>query len=100
MKPTPKQRKQLMAEYEAIAMKYINIFCRKQDMTFEGWVGMVVGEVAVCNDFFFNSSDILLDIHYNSPKGEIIKWYNDNDNAPCDTINYYSYIKGLRVSDL
>lgn len=40
-----------------------------------------------------------LDLELDAPKGDIFKWYWDNVEND-KTINYYSYLKGLRVSDL
>jgi hypothetical protein len=35
--------RQLKADYEAICMEYIERFCKRQEMDFEGWVGNDVG---------------------------------------------------------
>ena len=90
----------LKNKYENICNKYISLFCIKQEMDFEGWIGDDIGGIAYCNDFFFNFSDIVLDINTNQPKGKIIDWYYDNLESTDNSINYYSYIKGLRVKEL
>ena len=97
---------QLKKEYEVICNEYIEMFCKKQDMIFYGWVGDAIGEVACIGDYFFNFSDITLDINTKQKKDFIFDWYNDNlDKAliiGCDYkfINYASYIKGLRLKDI
>lgn len=91
---------ELKKQYEIICNQYVSIFCKKQDMQFDGWVGNFVGEIAYCNDLFFSFHDIVLDINTNQKKGFIIDWYYDNLEKPEKHINYYSYIKGLRVSEL
>lgn len=92
--------KQLKQKYEEVCNEYVKRFCKKQGIEFDGWVANIVGEVAYCNDFYFNFQDIVLDVNSKQPKGLIIDWYYDSiDNHP-KAINYYSYIKGLRFSDL
>lgn len=86
-------------KYEAACNELVEEFCIKQDMCFEGWVGNNIGKIAVCNDFYFNISDIALDIKKNAPVGLIIDWYYDNVEQE-KTINYNSYIMGLRHKDL
>ena len=53
--------------------------------------------VLLCSDFNFTMHEIKLDIDTKQQVGTII-WYDDNmiDNH----ISYYSYIKGLRISEL
>ena len=87
--------KDLKNQYELVCNEYVRLFCKKQEMEFYGWAAQVVGEVACCNDFYFNFSDIVLDVNTMQPKSAIIDWYyNDIE------INYYSYTKGLRVKDI
>ena len=69
-------------------------------MDFIGWVADIVGGIASCNDFYFNFQDIVWDINSKQPKGAIVDWYYDNLDIPKKSINYYSYTKGLRVSEL
>ena len=92
--------KQLKADYEAICMEYIERFCKRQEMDFEGWVGNDVGGIALIDDFFFGFSDIVYDVNTKQSKGLIIDWYNDNVDYPDKAINYYSFTKGLRVSEI
>lgn len=88
----------LQERYESICSEYIQEFCKKQEMDFEGWVGNTIGGIAVCNDFFFSYQDIVLDINSNQPKGLIVDWYYQNLETPEKSINYYSYTKGLRLA--
>lgn len=91
---------ELKKQYEFACNEYIKRFCKKQEMDFEGWVGDTIGSVAYCNDFYFNLQDIVLDINSKQPKGAIVTWYYENLETPENAINYYSYTKGLRVSDI
>lgn len=95
-----KSKNKLKERYEGICNEYISEFCEKQDFNFEGWVGDNVGEIALCNDFFFNFNDIVYDINTNQQKGLIIDWYYDNLDNIEKSINYFSYSKGLRISDM
>jgi hypothetical protein len=91
----------LESRYNKVCDDYILEFCLKQDLEFEGFVGNIVGGIAMCNDYFFNFSDIVWDINSNQPAETIINWHNDNMNTTADKqINYYSYTKGLRLKDL
>lgn len=99
-KPTQAVRlKELKKEYEKCCQEYVDIFCKKQDMAFEGWVGNEVGSVATCNDFFFNLSDIIHDLNSKQKKGVIVDWYYE-DTMLEGGISYYGYTKGIRASFL
>ena len=89
--------RQLKKQYEKSCVAYIEKFCDKQGMKWEGWVGDTVGGVAYCNDFFFNFLDIVLDINSGQKKGLIVDWYY---NEMTEGINYFTYTKGLMISDL
>lgn len=90
----------LKKQYEDACLNYVHKFCNRQDMDFEHWVGDEIGGVAACSDMFFNFSDIILDVNTQQGKGLIVDWYYeclDNENK---TINYRSWIMGLRFDDL
>jgi hypothetical protein len=91
-------KKYLSQLYEKVCMEYIDRFCKKQELDFEWWIGDRVGEIAGCGDFYFNFSDIMLDIDTDQPKGDIITWYYESLDYPDDAINYFSYTKGLRIA--
>ncbi len=97
---------ELQTQYENVCNEYIRRFCEKQEIDFDGWVGDEVGGIAsFIHQYFFNMSDIILDITTNQPVGFILDWQSDGvdynlfkDNT--EHINYNSYIMGLRYSDL
>ncbi len=97
--PTIKLNK-LKKQYLFVCNEYVIKFCNKQDMEFSGWVGDDVGGVALCNDFYFNFHDIVWDVNSKQPKGVIVDWYYQNLEVAEKSINYYSYTKGLRISEL
>jgi hypothetical protein len=92
-----KKIKELKKEYELICKKYIDIFCKKQDLDFNGWVADNIGGIAICGDFYFNFQDIVLDINSKQPKGLIIEWHYDKIDNEGRKINYFSYTKGVRL---
>ena len=105
MKTTPIAK--LKAQYEAICNEYVQKFANKQGLEFDkdAWVGGTVGGIVCLSDYFFDLADIVLDINTRQPKGLILKWQNDSieahmENPFTENINYYSYSKGLRYSDL
>ena len=91
---------ELKQQYELVCNAYVTKFCDKQEIEFEGWVADIPGGCACCNGFFFNFQDIVWDINSRQPKGAIVSWYYENLEIPEKSINYYSYTKGLRVSNL
>jgi hypothetical protein len=96
----------LKEKYETICMEWVQIFCKKQDLEFDGWVGNEVGGIAIfATQYFFNLSDIILDINTKQPKCLILRWQDDGVifNMFKETtkyINYKSYTMGLRYDQL
>jgi hypothetical protein len=97
---------ELQDHYENICNEYIRRFSKKQEIEFDGWVGNEVGDIAsfICQ-YFFNVSDIMLDLSTHQPVGLILDWQSEgvdynmfNDDK--QYINYKSYIMGLRYADL
>jgi len=97
---TTKKLEKLKKDYELVCHNYVAEFCKKQEMYFEGWVSDIIGQWALCDDFCFNFHDIVWDINSNQPKGAIVNWYYENLEGIANPINYFSYTKGLRVSDI
>lgn len=104
-----KKLKQKLAEYEKNCNAIVEIFAKKQDLEFDYWIGDEVGSIAVFNDhcYFFNLSDIIIDLETDQPKSLIMKWNDDGlefneliDYSKRKYINYKSYIMGLRLEDL
>lgn len=80
---------------------YIDLFCKKQDVYFDGWVSDQKGGLAQFGDSFFGFDDIRLDLERDVKKGVIFDWHCDNMDCEIGgIINYNSYVTGLRVSDL
>lgn len=90
----------LKEKYKECCKKYIEQFCKKQNIEFDGWIGNNVGGVAVCSDYYLSFNDIVWDINSKQRKGVILNWYNDNLDGPEKSINYFSYTKGLRIKDV
>lgn len=96
----------LHLDYCKICNDFIAAFEEKQEIKFDYWVGNEVGGIAsfACQ-YFFNLSDIILDIITNQPKGKILSWQDEGVNFNIDKefptrINYKSYVRGLRIKDL
>lgn len=98
--------KELNAMYETACEGYVEEFCKKQELEFDGWVAEEVGSIAsFCCQYFFNMSDIILDLNTKQPKGLILNWQNDGVdfnmfNEKTEYINYKSYTMGLRYDAL
>jgi hypothetical protein len=97
---------ELKKQYEFACNEYVQKFANKQQIEFDGWVGGEIGGLAIfSHDYFFNISEIILDINSKQPKGLILQWQNDGVeyNFPTDkkkNINYKSYTMGLRYEQL
>ena len=92
---------ELKKQYEFVCNEYVKKFSNKQDVSFEFWVADQIGGIACFGDIlYFNFMDIVWDINSKQPKGAIVDWYYDNLDIPGKSINYFSYTKGLRVSEL
>lgn len=90
----------LKHQYEYICNEYVNKFCRKQGVQFNGFVGNIVGGVCCVSDYYINFSDIVYDLNTSQPKRLIFDWNNEMIDAHSDgkdTINYFRYSKGLRI---
>jgi hypothetical protein len=94
----------LKEQYEFVCNEYVQKFCNKQGIEFDGWVGNEIGGIAsFISQYFFNFSDIVWDVNSKQPKGLILKWQDDCVNHVENlgkSINYFSYSKGIRFSDL
>lgn len=96
----------LHLDYCKICNDFITLFEKKQDIEFDFWIGDEVGGLAsFASHYFFNLSDIILDITTNQPKGKILKWQDEDldYNMVVDfpsSITYKSYTMGLRLKDL
>ena len=79
---------------------YTDLFCKKQCCDEMGWIGNTKGGINCFADAYLSFEDIRIDLEMNVPKGEIFKWYWDNIENNKKAINYYSYVLGLRISDI
>lgn len=92
----------LKRQYDSVCNEWIELFVKKQNIEFDGWVGNEVGGIAsFCSQYFFNLSDIIIDLTTDQPIGLILNWqtedvdYNLFNGNPFH-INYKSYTMGLR----
>lgn len=79
---------------------YIDLFCQKQEVYADGWIGEIKGGINCFADAYLSFDDIRTDLELNAPKGMIFEWFWDNVENDSKAINYYSYVKGLRISDI
>ena len=99
---------QLKKQYEFVCNEYVKKFANKQGVEFDGWVADEVGVVAsFISQYFFNMTDIVLDINTKQKAGLILEWQSMSveynllkSESERNFINYHSYIKGVRYMDL
>ena len=101
-----KKLSELNKQWDFVCNEWVRKFCNKQSISFDGWLGNEVGGIAsfACQ-YYFNLSDIILDINTKQPKGLILNWQNDGVdfnmfNEHPQHINYKSYTMGLRYEQL
>jgi hypothetical protein len=95
--------KKLKNKYESIVNEIIEIFCKKHECYLEFWVSDNIGGIACFGDVsYFHFSDIYYDVITEQPKNLIFNWRYDSIeyNELGKTINYDSYSRGLRYTDL
>jgi hypothetical protein len=79
---------------------YTDLFCQKQEVYADGWIGEIKGGINCFADAFLSFEDIRVDLELDAPKGLIFQWYWDNMENKNKAINYISYVKGLRIEDI
>ena len=92
---------ELRRMYEDVCNKYVELFCKKQGIDFDYWIADEVGDISsfACQ-YFFSISDIIYDLNHKVKKGIILQWQEDSVENEGQSINFPSYAKGLRYSDL
>jgi hypothetical protein len=101
----PKEKKKVITElqsnYNNAVNEYIKVFEKKHGYYFTDWVGSEVGGIACfIEQYFFNFSDIKLDIDQKVKKNLIFEYQDDCLSHPKKTINFKSYVMGLRFEDI
>lgn len=91
--------------YEAVCNEYVKKFVQKHGYEFTGWVGSDFDVAGFIDQYYFNLSDIILDLTTKQPKGQIFEWQDSEVEAHtkdslAPSINYKSYTMGLRRKDL
>lgn len=100
--------KKALGNYYEACNELVKEFCKKQDFTFDDWIGDEVGGHASFDSYWvFVFGDIVTDLELKAPKGLIKKWVEascehneDKDCKDWKTINYKSYIKGARYDQI
>ena len=85
---------ELLSKLDVIYNPILKGFEKKQDLTFEFWVGDEIGGVACFDTYIFGLDDIIFDLKTNQPKDLIKEWFDCLSSE--NNINYQCYSKGLR----
>lgn len=80
--------------YEWACMKYVDAFCEKHNLTFYGWVNGRIGEIGQFSEYFFNYSEVMLDVNTQQSVDTIFKWYDAQLEAK-KPITYEAYVNGF-----
>lgn len=91
----------LKKEYFNICVKIMKNFEKKQNITFDSWVGDTVGGIAEFYEgFYFNFDDIIYDLFNDIKPNTIIDWFEESFSNQHININYYSYCNGVTFNDI
>lgn len=91
----------LKQNYESACNEYVKAFAKKQGLVFDYWIGDEVGGIASFScQYFFNMSDMVIDIETKQPKFLILKWHDELTICHPKTMNYKSYTMGLRFDQI
>jgi hypothetical protein len=83
--------------YNKVVHSYIKLFCHKQGIDFDFWIGGQIGGIASFNDWYhYNFLDIKFDIDSNQPVHRILNYFDESVEYSDVKINYTSYCMGLR----
>ena len=77
--------------------KYIELFEKKHELSFDFWIADLSGTVACFSmDYYVNFEDIRLDLEKDVPKDLFFDWYDlamDLGLEDKPIINYYTFLK-------
>lgn len=83
-----------------ILMDYIRKFENKHDVSFEFAVADDLMNMLCFDPYYFDITDVIKDIDNDYPKGLIIDWHEDSIEFYPKQINFESYAKGLRFTEI
>ena len=78
---------------------YTNLFAKKEEMEFDGWVGNSIGGRCYMNDIDFSFDDIRYSIDNDLPKGLIVEWHHWASDRAIEQkphINLNIYCRGFK----
>ena len=90
-----KQIEKLALNFEKLVQDYVDLFCDKHEVTFEGWVGDDTGTIGEFNDYYFDFETVRRDIDDGRPLDEVFEWY-DYSMDETHNINHKSWCMGAR----
>ena len=77
---------------------YVDIFCKKHELQFSGWVANNPGTAATCSDYYINFDDIRYDIDNDIPEDKFTIWYDLGMNG--NRINYDAFCRNNYKSNI
>lgn len=94
--PESERQKNSLLYFERSLEALIEIFEKKQDLSFDGFVGDDPSGVACFGEYYsFNISDIYHDLKTQQPQGLIKEWFETNIQTK-KKISYKAYAMGGR----
>ena len=92
----------LYNELENSIKKYIELFEKKHELSFDFWVADLTGTIACFSmDYYVNFEDVRLDLEKDVPKDLFFDWYDlamDLGLEDKPIINYYTFLKTRRLN--
>lgn len=91
-------------KYVEAANEFVNYFCRKHEVDFDGWINDEIGIAVFSHDWFISLDNIIEDLINDYPAYAIFDWHDymikvhfeDSDKK----VNLSNYIKGARIEGI
>lgn len=87
-------------ELDKILMDYIRKFEKKHDVIFDFAVQDDLMNMLCFDPYYFDITDVIKDIDHKYPKGLILEWNESSVEFYPKQINFESYAKGLRFTEI
>lgn len=91
--------KKTVEQLDAAIHAYVELFEKKHDLIFGGWVADETGTIGLFSDYFIDFRDIRLDLEKDADKDLFFEWYDLSLQQAIDKhpiTNYSSYLMGAR----
>jgi hypothetical protein len=98
------QLEKLNVKYLKIKLKYLKLFCEKQNIEFTDCYFIGNNIISIFDQYYFSLEDIILDLESDQKPGMILTWQDESVDHMLfnnkSRITYADYITGARYSNI